>query len=746
MSNTPKNAQAIFLEAVDHTPASAGRNISMRPVATIALCEPRCSGCSTPIGRWAVSWTSRRRHPPPTVDQSNFERPGTQVGPYKLLEKIGEGGMGVVYAAEQTQPVRRIVALKIIKPGMDTHEVVARFEAERQALALMDHPNIAQVFDGGATDAGRPYFVMELVHGTPITEFCDQQKLTTRERLALFVTLCHGVQHAHQKGVIHRDIKPGNLLVTVHDAIPMPKIIDFGVAKAMGQQLTDKTLHTGLSQLVGTPLYMSPEQAGHRSVDIDTRSDVYSLGVVLYEILTGTTPFERAALQSADPDEVRRIIREVDPPRPSARVSTLQAEALSTVAERHQIEPRKLSQQLRGELDWIVMKALEKDRTRRYESASAMAADIVRYLNDEPVHACPPSAWYRLQKQARRHRVAVVTSGLVALALVAGVVASIWQAVRATHAEQRTAAALVTSKERLQFARQAVDEMYTEVAEKWLAQEAEMTPLQKRFLERALAFYQRLATEQGADPSFRFEAAKSQQRVGEIEQKLGHHPEAEAAFRRAITRFEQLACESYDQAKCNQGLAKARDSLGRLLLYTGQPSNAEREIQLALALRKALVDQFPSETEYWIDLAQSHCALGNVQVTAGQLSEAEKAYRASIAIYESLLSRCPTDRDLRFELAESQSRICNTINWRTRTNEVDAILQSAVAAATALVAEDPQRPRISPFSGQKPRISRGWPSAVSNAGQSRRPLCENRCKSLKDFRKSSLMWPYIKTT
>ena len=350
------------------------------------------------------------------------ERPGTQIGPYKLLEQIGTGGMGAVYVAEQKEPVRRKVALKVIKPGMDTRQVVARFEAERQALAMMNHPNIAKVLDAGATDAGRPYFVMELVKGAPITEFCDQQKLDTRERLQLFITVCHAVQHAHHKGLIHRDIKPSNVLVEVHDVTPVAKVIDFGVAKAIGQSLTEKTLHTGFGEMVGTPMYMSPEQAGQSSIDVDTRSDIYSLGVLLYEILTGHTPFERDTLREAGFDEMRRMIREVDPPRPSARVRTLAAKARSTVSECRQIDPRKFSQQLRGELDWIVMKALEKDRNRRYETANGFAADVQRYLNDESVLACPPSGWYRLRKFARRNKGPVLAATLVLLALVGGVI------------------------------------------------------------------------------------------------------------------------------------------------------------------------------------------------------------------------------------------------------------------------------------------------------------------------------------
>jgi serine/threonine protein kinase len=287
---------------------------------------------------------------------------------------------------------------------MDTRQVVARFEAERQALALMDHPHIAKVFDGGTTASGRPYFVMELVKGVPITDYCDRERLTTRQRLELFLSVCQAVQHAHQKGIIHRDLKPSNVLVEVHDVIPVVKVIDFGIAKATGQQLTDKTLFTGFAQLIGTPLYMSPEQAGQSSLDVDTRSDVYALGVLLYELLTGTTPFESETLKKVGLDEMRRIIREEEPPTPSQRLSTLEAKACSTVSERRGVDERRLRQLLQGELDWIVMKALEKDRNRRYESASAMAADVQRYLNDEPVAACPPSAGYRLRKYARRHR------------------------------------------------------------------------------------------------------------------------------------------------------------------------------------------------------------------------------------------------------------------------------------------------------------------------------------------------------
>ena len=368
------------------------------------------------------------------------ERASDRIGRYKLLEKIGEGGCGVVWMAEQTEPVRRRVALKVVKLGMDTRAVIARFEAERQALAMMDHPNIAKVLDAGTTEKGRPFFVMELVRGVPITRYCDDANLSTERRLQIFIQVCHAIQHAHQKGIIHRDIKPSNILVAQHDDTAVPKVIDFGIAKATQGPLTEATVFTAFEQFMGTPAYMSPEQAEFSGLDVDTRTDIYSLGVLLYELLTGKPPFDPKSLQQAGLDEVRRIIREVEPPRPSTRLSTLALSDRTVLAKLHGTHAAQLSTQLSGDLDWIVMKSLDKNRTRRYESASSFALDVSRHLGHEPVAARPPSQVYLFQKLVRRHRVAFAAAAAIAAALVIGAIVSTWQAIRATRAEREAIA------------------------------------------------------------------------------------------------------------------------------------------------------------------------------------------------------------------------------------------------------------------------------------------------------------------
>ncbi len=445
---------------------------------------------------------------------------GEQIGPYKLLQKIGEGGMGVVYMAEQSVPVRRKIALKIIKPGADSKQVLARFAAERQALSMMEHPNIAKVFDAGATESGRPYFVMELVKGRSITQYCHEQQLPIREKLELLMTVCHAIQHAHQKGIIHRDLKPSNVLVTEYDGRPVAKVIDFGVAKAIENPLTEITLFTAFGQIVGTLEYMSPEQSRMNQLDVDVRSDVYSLGVLIYELITGSTPIAKERLRTAAWDEMLRIIREEDPPLPSTRLSDLERDdrdtfkvssqatssqttstrpktigAKNTRATSPRAERQKLSRLVRGELDWIVMKALEKDRARRYASPGEMAKDIHSFLTGDVVSACPPSMLYRLQKTFKRHKLAMLTTGLVVFALILGLAGTTWQAWRATKAERIANAERDLAKEQAEKA---------EEAERDAEREAEKLRVFDEFLRRNLFGYQdakMLPPEYTADPN-----------------------------------------------------------------------------------------------------------------------------------------------------------------------------------------------------------------------------------------------------
>jgi eukaryotic-like serine/threonine-protein kinase len=426
MTEHARNAEAIFLAALDKATSQE----------RAAYVEATCAGDFELLGRVRelLSCHAESQGPldaPPqglggTVDLSTTsEQPGTVIGPYKVLQQIGEGGMGTVFMAEQTHPVQRKVALKVVKPGMDSRQIIARFEAERQALAMMDHVNIARVLDAGATESGRPYFVMELVHGVPITNYCDDNHLTPRQRLELFVPVCQAIQHAHQKGIIHRDIKPSNVMVTLYDGKPVPKVIDFGVAKATDQKLTERTLFTQYGTLVGTLEYMSPEQAEMSALGVDTRSDIYSLGVLLYELLTGSTPLSHKRVREAAYAEILRMIREDEPPRPSTRLSD-SGEALASISAQRHMEPAKLTKLVRGELDWIVMKTLEKDRNRRYETASGFAADVQRYLNDEPVEACPPSAGYRLRKFARRNKRALTMFAVAATGLLIAATSLAW--------------------------------------------------------------------------------------------------------------------------------------------------------------------------------------------------------------------------------------------------------------------------------------------------------------------------------
>jgi serine/threonine protein kinase len=621
------------------------------------------------------------------IEEPPADVPGTVIGPYKLLEQIGEGGTGLVFMAEQTRPVRRKVALKVLKPGMDTRQVVARFEAERQALALMDHPHIAHVFDAGATASGRPYFVMELVRGVPITDFCDQRRLTTRERLELFVTVCQAVQHAHQKGIIHRDLKPSNVLVTLHDTAAVPKVIDFGIAKATSGPLTERTLFTNFAQMLGTPLYMSPEQAEMNGLDVDTRSDVYALGVLLYELLTGTTPFTGEALRRAGLDELRRLIREEEPPTPSQRLQTLGAQACSTVSERRGVDGRRLGQVLRGELDWIVMRALEKDRNRRYESASAFAADVQRYLNDEAVAACPPSARYRLEKFWRRNRRALVMVALVAAALVAATVVSTWYAVEANSARQ-------LADERLENEKKARKEAATESA---------IARAVNDFLQRDLlgqvGSVPRGGEVASANPNLTVREALDRA-AAQIGQRFRDQPLVEAAIRMAIgdaycnLKAQALALPHFERAAL---LRQAHlgpdhpDSLGSIDRLAYVCSWAGRHPQ-AIALRRQILEQcrkrfgpdHPETLAAVVNLAGAYHNAGQWDVSIPLLEQVLEEQRTicgpkdpstlgtmhDLALWYMDVNRLDESMTLHeqyLEVIKSQNRPVSEVSWAMRT-------------------------------------------------------------------------------
>jgi eukaryotic-like serine/threonine-protein kinase len=635
------------------------------------------------------------------------ERVGATIGRYKLLEQIGEGGFGIVYMAEQQQPVRRKVALKIIKPGMDTRQVIARFEAERQALAIMDHPNIARVLDAGATESGRPYFVMELVKGRPITEFCDQHQLPPRERLELFVQVCHAVQHAHQKGIIHRDIKPSNVLVSVHDTTPVVKVIDFGVAKALGQDLTEKTLFTAFAQLVGTPLYMSPEQAGHSSLDVDTRSDIYSLGVLLYELLTGTTPFDKERFKQAAQDEIRRIIREEEPPKPSTRLSESKDTLASISAQRH-TEPAKLTKLVRGELDWIVMKALEKERARRYETASAFAADVERYLADEPIQACPPSARYRLRKFVRRHKGPMLAASLIVLSLIAGVIGTTWGLIRAEQerlvvegqrnelVERNQALRAAHERERLlnERARQAIETVTSETAIDQLTRQSELRPDQKEFLDKMIQYYADSSQEGAVTEQDRTRQARAYYRMGRMNQILGRLQDTENAYRRAVTLGRQLIADFPGKPEYRQELVESYNGLGSVFRATERPKESESAYGEALAILKQLAADCPTRHEFRQALAGFHNNLGNLFAETGRPKEAEDAHAEALAIRKQLAADFPTGRNILRALAMSHSNLGWIFKSTNRLEKAEAAFRDAVALQRRHLAKYPNQPEF----------------------------------------------------
>jgi serine/threonine protein kinase/tetratricopeptide (TPR) repeat protein len=644
-ANEPLRRQ---VEALLRQHEQAGSFLEPPPAA-----EPGDTGAVAP-GRWLKQ---------DDLAAAPQEGPGTRIGPYKLLQPIGEGGMGVVYVAEQEQPVKRRVALKIIKPGMDSAQVVARFEQERQALALMDHTHIAKVLDAGTTESGRPYFVMELVKGVPITKYCDELHLPIRERLELFVPVCQAIQHAHQKGVIHRDIKPSNVLVCMQDGKPVAKVIDFGVAKATAQKLTERTLMTAFGAVVGTLEYMSPEQAELNALDIDTRADVYCLGVLLYELLTGSTPLDRKRLRQAAFTEMLRIIKEEEPPKPSTRL-TQSRESLASLAAQRRTEPAKLTREVRGELDWIVMKALEKDRTRRYETANGLAHDVERYLHDEPVAACPPSAGYRLRKYARKHRAAFVTAAGFAGLLLLGTVVSTWQAVRATRAEQAAVGARDAEMEQRQDAERQRDratqaeadatrERDKAVAEKKRADdEAAVARAVNEFLQKDLLGQADIGNQPGGD----------QRRDPDVKVR-------ELLDRAAKAIKGKFVQQPLTEAAIRLTLGDAYQALGR---YAEAQPHLERSVRLRSA---QLGDGHP-------DTLRSKNSLAKLYLAQAKDDQAEMLLQEMIAGYTAKLGADDPDT---LNTKNSLALLCLA---QGKYEQAEALFKEVIAAQTAQLGAD----------------------------------------------------------
>ncbi len=671
-------------------------------------------------------------------------------GRYTLRERLGEGGMGAVFRADQTEPVKRPVALKLIKIGMDSRAVLARFDAERQALALMDHPNIARVYDGGTTAAGQPFFVMELVHGEPINAYCDRHRLPVRARLELFVAACQAVQHAHQKGIIHRDLKPSNILVTEVDGRPTPKVIDFGVAKATEIQLTDQSL-SDAGAIVGTPAYMSPEQADPASMDIDTRTDVYALGVILYELLAGSPPIDANQFRRGAILEMLRMVREVDPPTPSTRLST--AVALPAIAASRAVDAAHLKQALKGDLDWIVMKALEKDRARRYETANGLAADVLRHLTFEPVVAAPPSKAYRLRKFVRKHRTGAIAASLVAAAFVAGMAGTTWGLIRASEANAELAAAnvgLATAntdvsrsraavQARYDLAMDAIKTFHTGVSEDFLLKEQKFKTLRDRLLESASDFYERLgkllkdsadrgsrralvqadfevadltntvgrkeaaldafrrvleaqqalAAEPDADARTKADVGRSLKAMATLLEETGKTEEAVATYRKAAATLAAASGSAAAAAPTITALADCRSRLGYLLYNTGHADQGLVELRQARKDQEALAAANPVVKEPRADLASTINRIANVLLRTSRPAEAEAEYRKAMAVYQELARDNPSESEFRLRLAYVHNNLGGLFQVTSKLAESEAEFRTAMALRQKLVDDNP---------------------------------------------------------
>ena len=650
------------------------------------------------------------RSPTPRPVLPPTDQPGDKIGRYTLIRQIGEGGCGVVYLAEQTEPVRRHVALKLIKLGMDTRQVITRFEAERQALAMMDHPNIARVFDAGATVDGRPFFAMEFVDGVPITKFCDAQSLSMAARLDLFTRVCLAVQHAHQKGIIHRDLKPSNILVSVHDGAPVAKVIDFGIAKATQGRLTEHTLATGFDQIIGTPAYMSPEQADLRDVDIDTRSDVYSLGVVLYELLAGRPPYDPSSLVRAGVEEIRRIIREVEPPRPSTRVSTLTDADRATVARLRQAAPGQLKSVLTGDLDWIVMRCLEKDRGRRYGTAKELADDLRRHLLMEPVVARPPSAAYRAQKFVARNRLACASAAAVAAALIIGTVVSMRQAVRATRAERVASAERDTAQAatRAETLARADAQRRQEQAEALLTFmlgnfRDELKKLGKLSLldsvgEQAMKYFSALDPRDLTDTALARQS-KALAQIGEIRIDQAKYTEAAASFDIAYRSAAALAARHPQDGDMLFERAQAEYWIGFLARRRGDIATARVWLTHYRDSAAALVALEGKKGRALVEFVSGLHNLAVVDLDDRNFAAAEAGFRAERAAREEMLAAKPGDPVIRDRLADVAS-------WLGSVAEADGRFADALGRFNELISREEE------LAAEQPAVAR-WKSRLA---------------------------------
>ncbi len=656
MNEPPEQEEQIFAEALIVPPAERPRYLDhacrddpdLRQRIESLLLAHESAG----LFMAAPAETPRPVRAQPPQAPGPADQQGNRIGRYKLLQKLGEGGCGVVWMAEQEEPVRRRVAIKVIKLGMDTKNVIARFEAERQALALMDHPNIARVLDAGATEAGRPFFVMELVHGVPITKYCDQYNLPTSQRLEIFTQVCQAVQHAHQKGVIHRDLKPSNILVTLHDGEPVPKVIDFGIAKAAQGRLTNHTLFTAFEQFMGTPAYMSPEQAEMSGIDIDTRSDIYSLGVLLYELLTGRPPFDPKSLVQAGLDEVRRIIREVEPLKPSTRLNTLADADRDTIARQRGIAPAQLSLLLRGDLDWIVMKALEKNRNRRYETASGLALDVQRHLQCEPVTARPPTTGYRISRLVRRNRLVFAAIGAVALALVAGTVISTSQAIRARRAEKAAGLERAIAVEERAHAEDLLGFMLGDLRGQ-LSKVGRLDVLES-VGDKAMAYFSSREARDLDDHTLA-RHAKALTQIGEIRMAQARYPEATTAFAEAYDRASALVARHPQDGDMLFERGQAEYWNGFVHWKRGEFTPAADWLTRYHDTSAALVALDPAQAEWQSELAYGNHNLAALNKERGGFAAARTGFLAELATLEKLSAAKPADLELRFRQADVHS-------------------------------------------------------------------------------------------